>query len=162
MMKASNKKNLFKSYCGFYAFFWFIEMKGLEMVKCKSLRINMLRITHTGKSVYVLVTPLERKLVTKWERSSAQTSLNSLGESRINEQNQEEGKIAWARCHSCQKKTLWRYIQRYQNDEPFYGVCPYSYSNAVTCTGCTNEFPKTIQITPHDIVYTSRRALSLP
>ena len=26
-------------------------MKGLEMVKCESLRINMLRITHTGKSV---------------------------------------------------------------------------------------------------------------
>ena len=25
-------------------------MKGLEMVKCESLRINMFRITHTGKS----------------------------------------------------------------------------------------------------------------
>ena len=24
-------------------------MKGLEMVKCESLRINMFRITHTGK-----------------------------------------------------------------------------------------------------------------
>ena len=48
-MKASNNKNLFKSYCGFYAFFWFIKMKGLEMVKCKSLRINVFRITHTGK-----------------------------------------------------------------------------------------------------------------
>ena len=57
MMKASNNKNLFKSYCGFYAFFWFIKMKGLEMVKCKSLRINMLRITHTGKSVNFPVTP---------------------------------------------------------------------------------------------------------
>ena len=31
-------------------------MKGLEMVKCKSLRINMLRITHTGKSVNFPVT----------------------------------------------------------------------------------------------------------
>ena len=56
MMKASNNKNLFKSYCGFYACFWFIEMKGLEMVKCKSLRINMLRITHTGKWVNFPVT----------------------------------------------------------------------------------------------------------
>ena len=35
MMKASNNKNLFKSYCGFYAFFRFIEMKGLEMVNVK-------------------------------------------------------------------------------------------------------------------------------
>ena len=31
-------------------------MKGLEMVKCKSLRINMFRITHTGKSVNFPVT----------------------------------------------------------------------------------------------------------
>ena len=31
-------------------------MKGLEMVKCKSLRINMLQITHTGKSVNFPVT----------------------------------------------------------------------------------------------------------
>ena len=49
MMKASNNKNLFKSYCGFYAFFDCFTMKGLEMVKCESLRINMYRITHTGK-----------------------------------------------------------------------------------------------------------------
>ena len=46
MMKASHNKNLFKSYCGFYRFFLFIKMKGLEMVKCESLRINMFRITH--------------------------------------------------------------------------------------------------------------------
>ena len=31
-------------------------MKGLEMVKCKSLRINMFLITHTGKSVNFPVT----------------------------------------------------------------------------------------------------------
>ena len=31
-------------------------MKGLEMVKCESLRINMYRITHTGKSVNFPVT----------------------------------------------------------------------------------------------------------
>ena len=31
-------------------------MKGLEMVKCKSLRINMFRITHTGKSMNFPVT----------------------------------------------------------------------------------------------------------
>ena len=31
-------------------------MKGLEMVKCESLRINMFRITHTGKSVHFPVT----------------------------------------------------------------------------------------------------------
>ena len=31
-------------------------MKGLEMVKCESLRINMFRITHTGKSVNFPVT----------------------------------------------------------------------------------------------------------
>ena len=49
MMKANNNKNLFKSYCGFYAFFLFFKMKGFEMVKCESLRINMYRITHTGK-----------------------------------------------------------------------------------------------------------------
>ena len=33
-------------------------MKGLEMVKCESLRINMFRITHTGKSVNFPVTPV--------------------------------------------------------------------------------------------------------
>ena len=31
-------------------------MKGLEIVKCESLRINMYRITHTGKSVNFPVT----------------------------------------------------------------------------------------------------------
>ena len=31
-------------------------MKGLEMVKCESLRINMFRVTHTGKSVDFPVT----------------------------------------------------------------------------------------------------------
>ena len=31
-------------------------MKGLEMVKCESLQINMYRITHTGKSVNFPVT----------------------------------------------------------------------------------------------------------
>ena len=31
-------------------------MKGLEMVKCESLRRNMFRITHTGKSVNFPVT----------------------------------------------------------------------------------------------------------
>ena len=42
MMKVSNNKNLFKSYCSFYTFFFcFIKMKGLEMVKCGSLRKNM-------------------------------------------------------------------------------------------------------------------------
>ena len=65
MMKASNNKNLFKSYCGFYACFWFIEMKGLEMVKWKSLRINMFRITHTGKSVNFPVTILMLSKVQK-------------------------------------------------------------------------------------------------
>ena len=57
MMKASNNKNLFKSYCGFLCiFFLFIKMKGLEMVKCESLRMNMYRITHTGKSMNFPVT----------------------------------------------------------------------------------------------------------
>ena len=37
-------------------FFDFFKMKGLEMIKCKSLRINMLPITHTGKSVNFPVT----------------------------------------------------------------------------------------------------------
>ena len=31
-------------------------MKGLEIVKCESLRINMFRITHTEKSVNLPVT----------------------------------------------------------------------------------------------------------
>ena len=31
-------------------------MKGLEMIKCESLGINMYRITHTGKSVNFPVT----------------------------------------------------------------------------------------------------------
>ena len=31
-------------------------MKGLEMVKCESLRMNMYRITHTGKSMNFPVT----------------------------------------------------------------------------------------------------------
>ena len=31
-------------------------MKGIEMVKCESLRINMFRITHTGKSMNFPVT----------------------------------------------------------------------------------------------------------
>ena len=35
-------------------------MKGLEMVKCESLRINMFRITHTGKSVNFPVTGLSQ------------------------------------------------------------------------------------------------------
>ena len=61
MMKASNNKNLFKSYCGFYAFFLFFKMKGLEMVKCESLRINMYRITHSGKSVNFPVTQLFKR-----------------------------------------------------------------------------------------------------
>ena len=45
-----------------------------------------------------------------------------------------------------------RYIEFYQNDEPFYVVFIHDYSNAITCTGCTNEFPKRIQIAPYDIV----------
>ena len=45
-----------------------------------------------------------------------------------------------------------RYIEYYQNDEPFYVVFTHDYSNAITCTGCTNEFPKRIQIAPYDIV----------
>ena len=35
-------------------------MKGLEMVNCESLRINMFRITHTGKSVNFPVTTSNR------------------------------------------------------------------------------------------------------
>ena len=35
-------------------------MKGLEMVKCESLRINMFQITHTGKSVNFPVTLLNK------------------------------------------------------------------------------------------------------
>ncbi|CAH3158854.1 unnamed protein product [Pocillopora meandrina] len=31
-----------------------------------------------------------------------------------------------------------RYIEYYQNDEPFYVVFTHDYSNAITCTGCTN------------------------
>ena len=45
-----------------------------------------------------------------------------------------------------------RYIEYYQNDEPFYVVFTHDYSNAITCTGCTNEFSKRIQIAPYDIV----------
>ena len=45
-----------------------------------------------------------------------------------------------------------RYIEYYQNNEPFYVVFTHDYSNAITCTGCTNEFPKRIQIAPYDIV----------
>ena len=45
-----------------------------------------------------------------------------------------------------------RYIEYYQNDEPFYVVFTHDYSNAITCTSCTNEFPKRIQIAPYDIV----------
>ena len=45
-----------------------------------------------------------------------------------------------------------RYIEFYQNDEPFYLVFTHDYSNTITCTGCTNEFPKRIQIAPYDIV----------
>ena len=44
-----------------------------------------------------------------------------------------------------------RYIEYYQNDEPFYVVFTHDYSNAITCTGCTNDFPKRIQIAPYDI-----------
>ena len=36
--------------------FLITKMKGLEMVKCESLRINMFRITHTRKSVNFPVT----------------------------------------------------------------------------------------------------------
>ena len=36
-------------------------MKGLEMVKCESLRMNMYRITHTGKSVNFPVTEKRRQ-----------------------------------------------------------------------------------------------------
>ena len=39
-----------------------------------------------------------------------------------------------------------RYIEYYQNDEPFYVVFIRDYSNAISCTGCTNEFLKRIQI----------------
>ena len=39
--------------------FLITKMKGLEMVKCESLRINMFRITHTGKvSKFSRNTPL--------------------------------------------------------------------------------------------------------
>ena len=36
-------------------------MKGLEMVKCESLRMNMYRITHTGKSMNFPVTKAKEK-----------------------------------------------------------------------------------------------------
>ena len=47
MMKASNNKNLFQKLLWFLNNFWFTKMKGLEMVKWESLRINMFQITAT-------------------------------------------------------------------------------------------------------------------
>ena len=41
--------------------FLMIKMKGLEMVKWESLRINMYRITHTGKSVNFSRNTFERR-----------------------------------------------------------------------------------------------------
>ena len=44
-------------------------MKGLEMVKCESLRINMFRITRTGKSVNFPVTTFQwfTDVITPWD-----------------------------------------------------------------------------------------------
>ena len=51
IMKASKKIKIYsKSYCGFCSIFLFTKMKGQEMVKCESLRINMFRITTTRKN----------------------------------------------------------------------------------------------------------------
>ena len=47
MMKASNNKNLFQKLLWFLNNFWFTKMKGPEMVKWESLRINMFQITAT-------------------------------------------------------------------------------------------------------------------
>ena len=35
MMKASNNKNLFKSYCGFYGFFYLLKWKELKWLNVK-------------------------------------------------------------------------------------------------------------------------------
>lgn len=45
-----------------------------------------------------------------------------------------------------------RYIKHYQNDEPFHVVFTHNYSNAITYTSCTDEFPKWIKMAPYDIV----------
>ena len=45
-----------------------------------------------------------------------------------------------------------RYIKHYQNDEPFHVVFTHTYSNAITYTSCTDEFPKWIKMAPYDIV----------
>ena len=44
-----------------------------------------------------------------------------------------------------------RYTEYYQNDEPFYVVFTKDYKNATKCIGCTNEFPKRVQISLYDI-----------
>ena len=44
-----------------------------------------------------------------------------------------------------------RWTEYYQNDEPFYVVFIHHYANATTCIGCTNEFPKRVQIAPYNI-----------
>ena len=54
MMKASQAKSILKATV-VYAFFDFSKWKDLKWL-CESLRIDMFRITHTGKSVNIPVT----------------------------------------------------------------------------------------------------------
>ena len=61
-MKASNNNNLFQKLLWFLYIFWLTKMKGLEMVICESLRINMFRITTTREK-------LVNFLVTAWNYS---------------------------------------------------------------------------------------------
>ena len=49
-MKRSNKQKSIPKATVVLIHFLFTKMKGLEMVKCESLRINMFRITTTRKN----------------------------------------------------------------------------------------------------------------
>ena len=60
--------------------FLIIKMKGLEMVKCESLRINMFRITHTGKSVNFPVTILKQNNLTAGPVSLVESLRNDGGD----------------------------------------------------------------------------------
>ena len=50
IMKASNKQKSIPKATVVFIHFLFTKMRGLKMVKCKSLRINMFRITTTRKN----------------------------------------------------------------------------------------------------------------
>ena len=65
------------------------------MVKCESLRINMYRITHTGKSVNFPVTLLSKEKpttsVTEWANASKQ-EFNNIERTRSDRQEAQKEK----------------------------------------------------------------------